>query len=326
MGNTKTVFAQQIPKKTTPPKKSEPKKLLPDLHHFASMVIQNDMLVLHQKTDRYFSSGLELQYHWRSNDETLLQLFPALEASTNFLGVKICSNVYTPSNITDPNPQNDRPYAGLLYASLQNISTNVEQQVRISSEYAFGVIGELSQQEKMQKYWHTVIRRPQPVGWGRQIKNDIIAEAFFQIEKQLFNFNNRIQIIGNLNGDVGTLANIFGAGATLRVGWLDNYWENPFRINDITARNKNLKLYLYFKPNGRLVIDNSLLQGGLISGESSPVTISKDDIKRLYFNAEYGYTATYGAFALTYSQQFRTAEFRNAKTMFWGSVTGTIAF
>ncbi len=302
-----------------------PKKILPDLHHFASLMLQNDMLVLHQKTDRYFSSGIDLQYHWRDNSSKLLNFFPTIDENNNFLGIKFYSDVYTPSNIIDPLPQNDRPYAGVVLASVQNISTQIEKRIRMSSEYAFGAMGPITKQQELQTLWHKIIKRPTPMGWGRQIKNDVLIEAFFQVEKQLFNVNNRIELIGNLNADLGTLGNNFGGGATLRIGWLDQYFEHPFKINDV-LNHKKLQIYLFFKPNARLVIDNSLLQGGIINGESSPVTVSKDDLKRLYFDVQYGYCFAISRFALTYAQQFRTAEFRNAKTMFWGNLNLTMGF
>ncbi|MFM2269123.1 MAG: hypothetical protein RL757_2564 [Bacteroidota bacterium] len=327
--NFKTAIFAQSPKKNPTEIKAKPaaapKKLLPDLDHFASLMLQNDMLVLHQKTDRYFSSGIDLQYHWRDNESRWLRFFPTIDDKNNFLGIKIYSDVYTPSNILDPLPQNDRPYAGVILASLQNISTQIEKRIRMSSEYAIGAMGPITKQQELQTLWHKIIKRPAPMGWGRQIKNDVLIEGFFQVEKQLFSVENRIELIGNVNADVGTLGNNFGGGATFRIGWLDQYFEHPFKINDV-LNHKKLHVYLFFKPNVRLVIDNSLLQGGIINGESSPVTVSKDDLKRLYFDAQYGYSLAISRFALTYSQQFRTAEFRNAKTMFWGNLNLTMGF
>jgi lipid A 3-O-deacylase len=304
----------------------------PQFNNIYKLDVQNDMLVPREKTDRYFSSGLRLDYTFARNSEKKAwysQIFPKLKSSDNYYGMMVLANMYTPASRSAEMVKGDRPYAGLLYAGLTNISTSEADQTRFQTEYGVGVIGPAAQQEYFQKTWHKVIDRPQPLGWENQIVNDLALNVNFQIEKRAIRLVKQLDVTALVEANVGTITNYFGAGGMVRIGWFDDYFKNPTAIRKIAKGDKTTacwQAFAFFKPIVRFVADNSLLQGGAFTDGKSPNTISKDDMSYSYFNGEMGYCIAYRNINMTYSQLFRTAEFRNAKNMQWGCFTFSVGF
>jgi lipid A 3-O-deacylase len=287
--------------------------------------IQNDMLIPRDKTDRYFSSGIKMEYMFMQNPNKngiINKVFPKLPKANNYTGLSVASNMYTPANKSENVIVGDRPYAGWAYLGLVGISNDYINATRFTTEYSLGAIGPITQQEYFQTRVHQIIKRPLPQGWKNQIANDIAINMNFVGEKRLIKPINNIDMMGILETNIGTVNNYVGAGGMVRVGWFEDYFRN---IAQVKGRN-NWQLYAFARPLVRLVADNSLLQGGMFTYYKSPYVIPKDDLKRVYMNAELGYGLTYRNFNVTYSQNIRTAEFKDAKTMFWGALTMACGF
>jgi hypothetical protein len=138
-----------------------------------------------------------------------------------------------------------------------------------------------------------------------------------------------------------------GVGSIIRIGSFNDYFinelgvrtnqekferyqdrTNHFKTRRVFTQNlqRNWQFYFYIKATGRIVIDNSLLQGGPFSYEKSPYRIGADELNRFYLNAEFGLNITYKGVGLVYAQHFRTAEFENAFDAHWGSVAVIVRF
>jgi hypothetical protein len=288
--------------------------------------LENDMLVLRQKTDRYFTSGVKLDYFFLKNPSKKLllsRIFPRLKNGDNFYGFTAASNMYTPANMTENIIVGDRPYAGWAYIGLSNISNDALSGTRFTSEYSLGAIGPIVQQDKIQCKWHEIIGRPVPHGWKNQIANDIALNLSFTGEKRVLKPADYVDIIGTLETNVGTVMNYMGFGGMVRVGWFDDYFQD---IMQVKGQQNKWQAFVYVRPVVRLVADNSLLEGGIFTYYKSPYTIPRDDINRYYLNSEFGYSLSYRNFNVTYSQSFRSPEFRGAKNMFWGGTTFALGF
>ena len=288
--------------------------------------LENDMLIARQKTDRYFTSGIKLEYFILKNPSEKLwfaKIFPHLKRSDNFYGLSLVSNMYTPANMSETMIQGDRPYAGWAYIGMTNISNSAETATRFSTEYSLGAIGPIVHQDKVQSKWHEIIDRPTPKGWKNQIANDIALNLSFVGEKRLLKPAENVDIIGIMETNVGTVMNYMGFGGMIRVGWFDDYFQNIMPVNGKTNK---WQAFVYMRPVVRIVADNSLLQGGMFTFYKSPYTIPRDDINRYYMNTDFAYSLSYRNFNFTYSQSIRTPEFRGAKNMFWGATTFSLAF
>lgn len=288
--------------------------------------IENDMLIARQKTDRYFTSGLKLDYFFLKNPNEKLwfsKIFPRLKGSNNFYGLTVASNMYTPANMSETMLEGDRPYAGWAYIGLTNVSNDIATGTRFSTEYSFGAIGPIVQQEAIQVKWHEIISRPTPKGWKNQIANDIAITLSFTGEKRIFKPAEYVDIIGVMEANVGTVSNYMGFGGMIRVGWFDDYFHD---IMQVKGKTNKWQAYVYMRPLVRIVADNALLQGGMLTFYKSPYTIPRDDINRYYMNSEFGYSLTFRNFNFTYSQNIRTPEFKGAKNMFWGGMSFAMGF
>lgn len=288
--------------------------------------IENDMLILRQKTDRYFTSGLKLDYFFLENPSEKMwfsKIFPKLKNGDNVYGFTVVSNMYTPANMTETIVPGDRPYAGWAYAGMLNMSNDKASGTRFLTEYSLGAIGPIVMQERIQCKWHEIIGRPVPHGWKNQIANDIALNLSFVGEKRVYKPAEYVDIIGILETNVGTIMNYMGFGGMVRVGWFDDYFHD---IMQVKGQANKWQAFVYMRPIVRIVADNALLQGGLFTYYKSPYTIPRDDISRYYMNSEFGYSLSYRNFNVTYSQYVRTPEFRGAKNMFWGATTFSYGF
>jgi hypothetical protein len=293
--------------------------------NYVKTKIENDMLIPRDKTDRYFSSGVKMDFIFMENPDknTLFaKVFPKTKNGTLHVGFTGAMNMFTPAEMSESMVKGDRPYAGWAYLGLTGVSNDFKDATRYSTEFTFGMIGPATKQEVFQRVVHEVINRPKPVGWENQLPNDIAINFTFSGEKRLLKPSDNVEIIGNVETNIGTVSNFLGVGSTLRVGWFEDYFRNIMPI----SRVKDYQLFVFARPTIRVVADNALLQGGVFTSHKAKYVIPRDDLKRLYLNTEFGYSFTFRQFNVTYSQNLRTAEFKNAKNMFWGAVTLTAGF
>jgi lipid A 3-O-deacylase len=293
---------------------------------YMRMDIENDMLVARQKTDRYFTSGLILDYLFLKNPSEKLwfsKIFPRLKGGDNFYGVTASINMYTPVNMSETMIPGDRPYAGWAYIGMTNVSNDAATGTRFSTVYSLGAIGPVVKQDILQSKWHQIIDRPIPQGWKNQIANDIALNLGFVGEKRLLKPAENVDVIGILETNVGTVTNYMGFGGMVRVGWFDDYFHD---IMQVKGKNHKWQAFVFARPLMRIVADNALLEGGIFTYSKSPYTISRDDLNRYYMNTEFGYSLSYRNMNLTYSQSVRTPEFKGAKNMFWGATTFSFGF
>jgi lipid A 3-O-deacylase len=292
---------------------------------YVRLDVENDMLIPRDKTDRYFSSGLRLDYcitQVPDSKKGIQKAFLKLKDAELYIGLLIMSNMYTPTNLTEIVAPGDRPYAGWLCAGMKGISNSYAQSTRFTTEYSLGVIGPAAMQETFQKQLHRVIGRPQPKGWKNQIANDIAFNINFIGEKRLVKPAENVDFIGILETNIGTVTTYMGIGSMIRVGWFDDYFKNIMQLNGTNP----WQVFVFARPTVRIVADNSLLQGGVFTYHKSPYVILKDDLNRVYMETEFGYGLSYKCFNFTYSQNIRTAEFKGAKNMFWGKMSLAYCF
>lgn len=269
--------------------------------------------------------------------------------------------MYTPDSITTSSIlKNDRPYAGWLYLSSGLVMTDPVGKRKLTSSFGLGVMGPLSYSDSVQTFIHRIFDFPHPAGWGNQIANDIGLSYAVRYETRLFQFHRAFDLIGMMEGHIGTVTNYLGTGLMIRIGQFNDYFLNATGLYDprlanrlvaepklynkmnpatqeklTNARNdkrpespvdRRFQLYGYMRPIIRVVLDNSFLQGGWTSRSRNPHTIPSENIERFYVNMEYGGVVSFGRTQLTYSQSFRTREFRQGKTQQWGRLSLLIGF
>ena len=305
---------------------------------------ENDVYQLRSKdvTDRYYSNGLRLtlqsNYWARWPTRRFLLTLPhrANHAYDRLYQVEIGQETYTPRSIVRPSPelQNghyDHPYAGYLYASWGVVSTDATTGHKLTSNLVLGVIGPLSAAAEGQKALHRLINDIQPVGWNRQIRNDIALSYSVRYERRLMGEPVRnIELIGLLDGNAGTLTNYAGAGLTLRFGRFNDYFQRANGLYDSRlARRRNgaaggqrpVQFYTFVQPMFRAVLDNSVLTGGWLNGDNEPYALPFRELRHGYAQFEYGGVVAYRGFLFSFTTVVRNREYQSGERQQWGRIT-----
>lgn len=300
----------------------------------------NDFYKMRDGTDRYYSSGLTAEFQPGTRQERigLKAAFPRLSScrtAETILRYGFLMQTYTPENIYDlSGQQRSRPYCGLTMLSLSGVSNSLAKQHRLSTSYSAGLMGPLTMQNELQMWYHRKTGRRQPLGWENQIANDLALNAALLYERNIWRPVSNFELIGMAEGNCGTVMNFAGLGVQCRLGFLNDYFSNVMGFSPGSASNNNnpetkaienkfirYQFYFFGKSVGRMVYDNSLLEAGYFNFRNSPYKLGKEEIEKFYAQFEFGYVFSCRRFSLTFSQTFRTKEFKTGKTAQWGSIT-----
>jgi len=92
--------------------------------------------------------------------------------------LSLVQGMFTPDNLSEKELiPDDRPYAGLLYASLCLVRLSPAHQD--SAGVAVGVVGPLSLAGTIQRWLHKTYGWTYPEGWENQLKNEPVLELWF---------------------------------------------------------------------------------------------------------------------------------------------------
>ncbi len=290
-----------------------------------TLVIEND-LFSDDGQDRNYSSGLKLAFLTEARREprwarSIADLLPgyAERLDTRF-EFEIGQSMYTPRDLTRviPDPE-DRPYAGLLYASLGLISWT-DEDVLDQAQIVVGVVGPSSQAGESQRWLHRQIDGAvQPQGWDSQIPDQFVGELRMRR-------THRIPIAGGPQGaqmdiaphagfSLGNLTTSADVGAGFRVGWNLPVDFGPPRVSPslpgsayfITSRNAGW--YLFGGVDGRYVAYSLVLD--------EPSAFGASVQRRPWVgDAQLGGVAYWGDLRLAYTQVWRSREFESQRSDF----------
>lgn len=276
-------------------------------------------------TDQYYTGGWQVDaYYTRNIPRKPIpdKLFLELPGSDNLYYYGIFRRIYTPSDISKPEIiYGDRPYASVLTVQHGLISSNPELKESLSTDIGIGAIGPMTYGSELQTWFHRSVGAQKPMGWGHQIKNDIILDYRVNYEKQVIAPSENLEILTNIDCEAGTLADNIGVGATLVFGRFNNSFikDNIQMLRRSDHQHKTI-FYFYMHPTVRAVMYNATLEGGFFS-QTSPYTINRNDIKYVYLQYDYGLVVFVRKVGFSYTQKLRTAEFINSGIQLVGNIT-----
>ena len=221
--------------------------------------------------------------------------------------------VFTPAKFELPEIQEgDRPFAGAIYLKSFMIATDKEKAIRFTSSVSLGIIGPVAFGEEMQTGIHNITGSQIPLGWGNQIKNDLVLTYEMGIEKQLLKVKDLFSLQAQSNVAIGTLFTGAGLGINMTFGIVNS----PFEIG---KNNKDFKLYAYAAPTVNVIGYDATLQGGLLNN-TSPYTIATKDVERVTGQFNYGIVLQIKKVYLEYSRAAITREFATGHSAKWGGL------
>jgi lipid A 3-O-deacylase len=283
-------------------------------------VYENDLIG--SGKDAYYTSGVRFSYFDLHADfpdiahkiDDLIPTFSINETSS--IVYSVGQNIYTPENITTPNPVNrvDRPYAGYLYGSMGMVSLTDNHADEI--ELTIGIVGPASLAEQTQKAIHTHLTdSPTPKGWSHQLKNEPALTLGWQRSWPSFYSLDAGLLAASFSPYAGiTVGNVYdfvNGGVSFRISPRSEFWQDaPVRVRPampgtgfFEIPERKWSWYLFGGLEGRAIARNIFLDGNTFTDSPS---VEK---KHFVGDATAGLALTYDQIRVSYTAVYRTKEF-----------------
>lgn len=302
------------------------------------LYLENDALGIGRSSDRHYTSGLRYQNtitrddapEWIRDATNLLRPFKDRDATE--VGFFLGQHIYTPEDLeTRELIEDDRPYAGWLYAGIARLDSDWGDDGDRSDdlttmELTLGVVGPEALGEETQKAVHEITDSEEPEGWDNQLDTEptlmlswLRQSRPWEAELGAVGFD----LINHAGARLGTPYTDAQIGTSLRIGRnlpkdfgvLPN---EPSLVNPATVREERSpsSVYLFLGVNGRGVAYNTFLDGNL-DGDSHSV-----DKEPFVGEALAGFAVQRGRFRFTYTWVLRTPEFEESdEDQIFGSIS-----
>ena len=241
-----------------------------------SVSFENDMF---NKMDWYYTNGLQfLLYHeslQKSPFDRVLLPIKLKEKDRAWYGLALRQELYTPRDLEDDTIRaGDHPYAATLTLTQRRVVNRPESGTRFTTGFRVGILGPAALGFHAQDIIHRITPSNPPKGWDYQVKNDVIVNYDFMVDKEIL--RDGVSIMG-LKGiaRMGTLHTDFSGGIWYRLDMGQDYFE---RLGPRT--NNKFNLYFQMEGTGRFVIYDATLQGGLFN-KTSPYIIPASSVNRM---------------------------------------------
>jgi len=296
-----------------------------DVQHGSwTLVTENDKYFA--GTDRHYTNGFkaiwlgETTLH-RSQEflQRIASVIPTLrgvEAHQRYkVGLALGQEIFTPSDTRTPTLlPNDRPYAGWLYASMMAQAQERDGSLLRVVELAVGVVGPSALGQQAQNGWHDVIHVPHAQGWANQLHDEPGLMLSWERRYRLYTFiagrHRLFDVIGRGRVTLGNVHTHLAAGFMARAGWNlpRDFGADLIRPAGGGMANaggaRRFAAYSYLSAEGRAVARNVFLDGNTWRASHS--------VDKLPFMGDFsaGFVLAWPRFQLTYTQDYRTKEFR----------------
>ncbi len=253
--------------------------------------------------------------------ETLLPAF--LFPRSNRLSFSVGQSIFTPDDITNPSLiQDDRPYAGWLYAGFGFVTETDRNRKRDKGqifenlELDLGIVGPSSFADETQTEWHALINTRTPRGWDNQLKDEV--GVLLTYERKWLSPEYPFGIFsydvapswGAAAGNVYTYA---ATGVTFRFGQdLPNDYGPPrirpaLQGGGFFEPNDGFGWYIFAGFEGRAVARNIFLDGNTFRDSHSV------DKRPVVGDLQVGLVLAWERVQLSFTNVFRTKEFNGQK-------------
>lgn len=260
-------------------------------------------------TDRAYSNGSQIGYlYMKKKKSVFLDKWILPVAGSNAINVfhwSVMQSTMTPNEIADTSYiPSDFYYAGALFATHGLTSYNPDKKYSFRSEFVFGVMGPWAFSEEGQTFIHHIISYQPPRGWAYQLPNAPLINYNFSYEVMLWNPIKSLEIVGNINGKLGTMISSVGASSYIRYGLFNPYFGDK---NLVKATHRRFQLYIMARPLFSFVAYNALLQGGIFSSSDATFKQLSEDrqtqMRHWIIGMNYGVGIVIHRMSINYTQE-----------------------
>lgn len=288
----------------------------PDPAAIFSIQGENSSISSAKVTDRFYTNGIHLGYQTPEN------AVPALAGLGRTLwgegrqriAVDISQQIFTPFDTASKSPPaGDRPYAGLLLATLSAVQDNANSRSAVG--LSLGVVGPSALGEEVQNGFHDLIGQKGNKGWKTQIHDEPVFGFYSSRVWRLPTGSVgglQTDVLPALYANLGTIKIDAEAGINFRIGQgLENDFGAP-RIRTLSGgdafqRGAGFGWYVFAGAGGRAVARDITLDGNTWRDSRSA------KLKPFVGAADAGLALlAYGA-RLSYTHVIETQDFKHQK-------------
>lgn len=310
-----------------------PENILRENERFFTISSENDLFG--SGRDRDYTNGIRFTYfnvgsdqpqfiHWLGK---ALPIFEVNKTTTSYYSIG--QNIYTPHDITISSPiEGDRPYAGLLYASV-GASTAIQNYVD-DFEFTLGMVGPSALGKEVQTEYHKLIDAKKPKGWAHQLSDEPVVMLSWERSYPAF-WRSKIgdSLYTRFNPHFGiTVGNAYtyaNTGFSVELVPQDMPWQTrPVRVRPsipgsgfFETPESGHSWMLFAGFDARAVARNIFLDGNTFKNSYS---VKKEPI---VYDASIGAAYTYQKLRLSYTFNWRSKEFQSpySKASTFGSIS-----
>ncbi|MEJ8817438.1 lipid A deacylase LpxR family protein [Lacibacter sp. H407] len=225
------------------------------------------------KQDRYYSNGIFLRYQWLGKQTASSKLAAKLHR------IEAGHMIYNPHlnrrSLEQVLEQQDRPYAGWLYASYGQ--TNVLNDERVLQfDGAVGILGPAAKGKEVQTNYHNFIGLYKLYGWENQLLNEAGVNASLRFYQPLMEARKNMTLHATGKATLGNTFTNASAGVLLKVGKLEAeqysaYWTSRLGQNKQQQRHQT-EFIFFLEPTLMAQAYNATVQGGMFRKDKGNYT------------------------------------------------------
>ncbi|MHA7058901.1 lipid A-modifier LpxR family protein [Aquimarina sp. M1] len=285
------------------------------------VTVDNDIFAVFRDSDRYYSYGMGLEYSFKAEKLLGLQQFFKNKKDVFYtFGIKL--EGYTPSQVrafaTTPEIEDrddfDRPFAGLLYATLG--ATYTFQRSFLKSEILAGVIGPSSQVGDIQTWFHeNITGDPVYDGWQFQLNDQFILNLKSTF---IYDFNPDSRWFHTYLGGTLHLGNLYiraSPKAGFRIGKYESVSTSSGFHNSLLLPKKNSELFFKFDVEPRFIAYNATIQGNLFDEKAYGV----DDLNNISWHLSSGLYYSVNRFSINFNYRWSTGVLNDTENHGYGT-------
>lgn len=237
------------------------------------------------------------------------------EFRTRRFGVLVGQEIWTPDAISRTRRvENDRPYAGWLYASAF-VNAADERRFR-SLQVGAGMVGPSSGAAEVQTWWHSRLGIRVPRGWQWQLRDE--PGVFVRWEERARPWGRRAHadLVPHVGATLGNVSTEAHAGVTARLGLPlpDDFGPSAVTPHD-PGTGARRSAYLFGRVEGRAVARDVFVDGNTFRAGPHVTRVP------LVGEAQVGAGVRWGGLGLRYAFTYSTQRFRErADSMEYGSI------
>lgn len=282
-----------------------------------TLKVENDIIAT--GSDGHYTNGFELLRsfqpdadHWSRRFAGAIPGWSGDEMDN--VAYRFGHQIYTPNEIERAELiEDDRPYAGLLFAGISLFSELQQDGWRETRglHLDVGMVGPGAGGKKLQRKVHKVTDSDEPRGWDNQLRNEPFVNIGYQkrwwLQQQFAGLE--LEYGPSVGGSVGNLYTYGSAGLGLRLG---QGLARSFSIPAVAPAQSGSMYFdrrggfawnLFANLEGRYMAHNMLLEGNTFKDSHSV------DSREWVGDAKAGVALTWNSWQLAFASVWRTREF-----------------